>query len=128
MLLHLSKYYFAAFALAELLIFIFKGSVLPYSTFNVTYEVILIFLLSGVEWVRIFLGSKGNLTERTMPVVLSILLSVPSFVCVLYFLLWQTYVLRIEAILSGILLVLQGLQFIFAVFSVITFARMAPYG
>ena len=68
-------------------------------------------------------GQKGNLTERLLAVGLSLALSVPSLFGVLYLLVWQTYVLRIEVILAAIQIAFLGLQFIFGIISVVTFAR-----
>ena len=41
-------------------------------------------------------GKRGNLTERKVPVLISMLLGVACVICLLYFILWQTYVLRFE--------------------------------
>ena len=56
-------------------------------------------------------------------VVWSLLLSVVSVMGALYFLLWQTYVLRVEVILCAIQLAFIGLELVFGFISAITFAR-----
>lgn len=86
-------------------------------------EIFIIFLLAFFEGVRIFLGYKGNLAEHTLSLVLSLVLGIPVLFIDLFVLLWQTYVLRIEAILVGIALVLLGLEMIFSVASILTFQR-----
>jgi transmembrane protein 216 len=68
-------------------------------------------------------GRKGNLTEQIIGVVVSVVLSIPAIFASLFLLLWQTYVLRVEVILSGIQLAFIGLQLIFGIISIITFAR-----
>ena len=68
-------------------------------------------------------GQKGNLTERTIGVILSLLFTLPSLFGVLYLLLWQTYVLRAEVILIAIELAFMGFELIFGLVSVIVFAR-----
>ena len=68
-------------------------------------------------------GRKGNLTEQIVGVVISLLLSIPALFATLFLLLWQTYVLRVEVILSGIQIAFIGLQILFGVISIITFAR-----
>ncbi|XP_035227563.1 transmembrane protein 80-like isoform X3 [Stegodyphus dumicola] len=90
---------------------------------NFLSEVALLFFLFGVESVRNFLGQKGNLTERMLSVVLSLLLTVPVVAGVCYFLWWQTYVLMIDVILSVILLVFLSLQCLFSIFTLFTFKR-----
>ncbi|KAK7107595.1 transmembrane protein 216-like [Littorina saxatilis] len=126
-LLYLNSWYFALFFVCELLIFIFKGETLPFADGVLAAEIILVFLMAGVEILRIFFGKKGNLTEQIVGVVISVLLSIPALFGALFLLLWQTYVLRVEVILSGIQIAFIGLQLIFGVISIITFARAAPY-
>lgn len=113
--------------MCELLIFVFKGETLPFADGVLAAEIILVFLMAGVEALRIFFGQKGNLTEQIIGVVISVLLSVPALFGALFLLLWQTYVLRVEVILAGIQIGFIGLQFIFGIISIITFARAAPY-
>ena len=72
---------------------------------------------------NLFVGQKGNLTERMISVVLSIGLSIASVFGAVYMLIWQTYVLRIEAVLAAIQIAFIGLEFIFGIISVVTFAR-----
>lgn len=56
-------------------------------------------------------------------VIMSIVISIPSLLGTIYLLIWQTYVLRIDVILSAIQITFIGLEFVFAIVSVITFAR-----
>ena len=69
------------------------------------------------------LGMKGNLTERVVAVVLSLVITVPAVFGNLYLLIWQTYVLRVEVILNAIQLAFMGLEILFGIISCITFAR-----
>ena len=69
-------------------------------------------------------GRKGNLTERVIAVVVSLLLTIPSVFGAIYILIWQTYVLRAEVILVAIQLAFLALELIFAIVSIITFARL----
>ncbi|XP_014664689.1 PREDICTED: transmembrane protein 216-like [Priapulus caudatus] len=127
-LLYCNGWYSGAFVIAELLVFIYKGETLPYARGNLPAEIILLLLLGCLEGVRLFLGQKGNLTERGMAVGLSLVLSMATLVGFLYLTLWQTYVLRLEVILTGIGLAFIGLELIFGLISIISFARAAPYG
>ena len=56
-------------------------------------------------------------------VVLCIGLSIASVFGAVYMLIWQTYVLRVEAVLAAIQIVFIALEFIFGIISVVTFAR-----
>ncbi|XP_052087805.1 transmembrane protein 216-like [Mytilus californianus] len=126
-LLYLNGWYFGFFFICEILIFIFKGESLPYAENVLPAEVILVFLLAAIEALRIFFAQKGNLTERIVGVLVSILLSIPAVLGALYLILWQTYVLRVDVILASIQVVLIGLELIFGIISMITFARATPY-
>ncbi|XP_037525494.2 transmembrane protein 80 [Rhipicephalus sanguineus] len=78
-------------------------------------EVCLLAFLTVVESVRISLGKRGNLTERSPCLALSVVLTVPSVLGALYFLLWQTYVLRLDWVLAAGQVALQALQTLLAV-------------
>jgi len=123
--LFLNIYYAIIFCVAELLLYIYKGTLLPYPDMGATLgiEIFIIFLLAFFEGVRLFLGYKGNLAERTLSLALSLVLGIPVLFINLFILLWQTYVLRIEAILVGIALVLLGLEIIFSIAAIFTFKR-----
>ncbi|XP_068701595.1 transmembrane protein 216-like [Montipora capricornis] len=123
--LFLNIYYAIIFCIAELLLYVYKGVLLPYPDTGVTLgiEIFVILLLAFFEGVRLFLGYKGNLAERTLSLGLSLVLGIPVLFIDLFILLWQTYVLRIEAILVGIALVFLGLEMIFSIFAIFTFKR-----
>nr|KAF6439281.1 transmembrane protein 216 [Molossus molossus] len=68
----------------------------------------MLLLYLGIEVIRLFFGTKGNLCQRKMPLAISVALTFPSAVMASYYLLLQTYVLRLEAIMNGILLFFCG--------------------
>lgn len=126
-LLYLNSYYFGMFAIAEVGIGAFKVIHLPYPTGTFISELLILVLLCCTESSRIFMGRKGNLTEKTFPVLASIALCVPSVLGTIYFLIWQTYVLRLEVILCGIQLALQGLELGFSVLCLSKIYRAGTY-
>ncbi|XP_062918149.1 transmembrane protein 216-like isoform X2 [Mobula hypostoma] len=65
----------------------------------------MLFLYLGVEVIRIFFGSKGNLSQRKVPLTISLVLLGPSTIMAIYYMLLQTYVLRLEVTINAILLV-----------------------
>jgi len=73
----------------------------------------------------VFSGQQGNLTERVTASVISLLLIFAVFVGVLYLLLWQTYVLWLEAVLMFVEMAFLAFEIIFAFVTVATFARYA---
>ncbi|XP_060069668.1 transmembrane protein 216-like [Ylistrum balloti] len=126
-LLYLNGWYFGFFFICEILIFIFKGETLPYADNVLLAEVILLFVLAAIEALRIFFAQKGNLTEKIVGVIVSIMLSIPAILGALFLLLWQTYVLKVDVILAAIQLAFTGLELIMAIVSIINFARATPY-
>ena len=81
---------------------------LPYPERNWDAEFVMLWLLLGLTAFKGYFGFKGNLTERKGTMLMALLLTVISGGAVLFFLLWQTYVLRIDMVLNGILLSLEG--------------------
>ena len=55
---------------------------------------VLLVTLSLVEVCRMLSGWKGNLTESSGSVAISLLLLVPAVLCSVYILVFQSYVLR----------------------------------
>ncbi|GLV44045.1 uncharacterized protein CBL_12659 [Carabus blaptoides fortunei] len=115
------------FVVCELAVFIIKAINLTLPTGTLESELSILLFLFVIEAIRIFLGRKGNLTENNIPVIFSILLTIPSAIGVLYCLLWQTYVLRLEWILCTIELGLQAAELIFAIVSLLPFYKSTSY-
>ncbi|XP_026186379.1 transmembrane protein 216 [Mastacembelus armatus] len=126
-LFYLNSWYFAAFYLAEILMFIYKGISLPYPTDNLVLDLALLVLFLGLETLRIFYGWKGNLCERSLASCVSLFTLLPCAALAVYYLLLQTFVLRLELLLSGILLCFYSLEFLLGLLAVSTFSRSAVY-
>ncbi|XP_044219461.1 transmembrane protein 216 isoform X2 [Thunnus albacares] len=126
-LLYLNCWYFAAFYLAEILMFIYKGVLLPYPSDNLVLDVVLLVLFLGLETLRIFYGWKGNLCERSLASAVSLFILLPCAALAVYYLLLQTFVLRLEFLLSAVLLCFYGLEFLLGLVSVSAFSRSKVY-
>ncbi|KAG8436499.1 hypothetical protein GDO86_007556 [Hymenochirus boettgeri] len=126
-LFFLNGWYCASYFLIETLIFIYKGLILPYPTSNLILESFLLFIYLGIEVARLFLGCRGNQCEKKLPLVVSLSLSIPAALLAVYFLLLQTYVLRLETVLSCILLVFYGLEAVLSCTTLITLCREPSY-
>ncbi|XP_066587181.1 transmembrane protein 216-like [Prorops nasuta] len=127
-LMYLNSFYFGMFAVCELGMSAFKAANLPpppgdekNNTMKIEFG--LLFLLIATEGARIYLGRKGNLTERALPILIGIVLTVPSSLATLYFLFWQNYVLRLELILCSIQLVLLASELVISILCLITMYR-----
>lgn len=123
-LMYLNSFYFGMFAVCELSMGLFKVANMPSPGASQTLmEFALLFFLIITESGRIYLGRKGNLTERVLPILIGIVLTIPSSLATLYFLLWQSYVLRLEVILCSIQLVLLASEMIIAIMCLIAIYR-----
>lgn len=123
-LMYLNSFYFGMFAICELGMGFFKAANLPSPGSGTTMtEFALLMFLIATEAGRIYLGRRGNLTEKGLPFLLGIILMVPSALATLYFLLWQTYVLRLEIILCSIQLVLLVSELVISVMCLIAMYR-----
>lgn len=68
-------------------------------------------------------GSKGNLCQRKVLLSISLALTGPAAVMAVYYLLLQTYALRLEAILSAILLLFYAAEVLLGVLALFSFSR-----
>ncbi|XP_058908853.1 transmembrane protein 216-like [Kogia breviceps] len=130
-LFFLNGWYYATYFLLELFIFLYKaltsvlaGLLLPYPTANLVLDVAILFLYLGIEVIRLFVGTNGNLCQRKMPLGISVALTFPSTMMASYYLLLQTYMLRLEAIMNNILLFFCGSELLLEVLPLAAFSSM----
>ncbi|MGH0164772.1 UNVERIFIED_CONTAM: hypothetical protein FKN15_053301 [Acipenser sinensis] len=71
-------------------------------------------------------GVRGNLKEEEVSVGISLALTVGSMLLSVYFMVWQTYVLRADVIIGAVLLVIYSLEAILDVTAIAAFARGVP--
>jgi len=76
-LLYLNQWYLVFWLIIEALCFVFKGQTLPYASDVLGGEIALFIILFFVDLFRIYFGTKGNLTERNIGVLISIIVAVP---------------------------------------------------
>ncbi|XP_043827410.1 transmembrane protein 216 isoform X1 [Dromiciops gliroides] len=126
-LLFLNGWYSATYFLLELFVFMYKGLLLPYPRANLVLDLFMLFLYLGIEIIRLFFGTKGNLCQRMMPLGISLALTFPSAMMAVYYLTMQTYVLRLEVVMSTILLLFCILELLLEVITLTTFNSMDTY-
>ncbi|XP_043827411.1 transmembrane protein 216 isoform X2 [Dromiciops gliroides] len=105
----------------------YKGLLLPYPRANLVLDLFMLFLYLGIEIIRLFFGTKGNLCQRMMPLGISLALTFPSAMMAVYYLTMQTYVLRLEVVMSTILLLFCILELLLEVITLTTFNSMDTY-
>ena len=101
--LYFNGWYDAFYVILMLGLYIWKGTALPYPgplSGLLGLEIVLLFLLAAIEYARISLASRGNKTERSPSLILSVLLAFPSTYLFFYFFYQQVYVTRLDLIVS----------------------------
>lgn len=76
-----------------------------------------------VDWNAPFSGWKGNLCERSLMLIVSVGVLVPCTVLSVYYLLLQTFILRLEFIINAILLCFYALELVLALITIAVFSR-----
>ncbi|XP_010284448.1 PREDICTED: transmembrane protein 216-like, partial [Phaethon lepturus] len=112
-LLFLNGWYSATYFLLEAFIFVYKGPV--GDTPGAVGDTLLLTACPT--------GSKGNLCQRKLLLSISLALTIPAAVMAAYYLLLQTYALRLEAILNAILLLFYAVELLLGVLVLVSFAR-----
>lgn len=72
---------------------------------------------------RVSPGMKGNLKEAEGYVVANLAMTGATVLLSVYFLAWQSYVLRADVIINGVLLVVYGMGAVLAFITVARFTR-----
>ncbi|XP_054432755.1 transmembrane protein 80 [Pteronotus mesoamericanus] len=121
MLMCLSGTCSALYFLATLLMIAYKSQAFSYPQERLALDLALLSLMGALEAPRLYLGTKGNLTEAEGPLAASLVLTVASALLSVYFLLWQTLVLWADAVLSATLLAVHGLEAVLQVVAVAAF-------
>ena len=124
---YLGDYYFFAFFFLESLIFVYKGLNFTYG-FGILASDVCIFLLFAVcELSRSFLSKKGNLAERIGTLATAIVMLVATCLGLVYLMLWQTYVIRIEFLLCSVQQAIYALQLLLTIVAIVIFALAPAY-
>ena len=87
-------------------------------------ELTALLLLQSTQFLRIFVGSKGNKLEKSAVIFWFMILFIFTMAGNAYFTMLQTYVLLIEQLVGLLSLVLSFVEFIFALFAMLTFKAL----
>ncbi|KAJ2941484.1 hypothetical protein O0L34_g14531 [Tuta absoluta] len=126
-LMYLNSFYLGMFVVCEVAMGILKAINVSYPENALLTEGGIFLALCLVEVIRIFLGRKGNLVSKKIPVFFSVVLTIPSAVGVCYFLIYQTYILRLEYIWCAVMLMFHALEFGFALLFMFTVCKQQQY-
>ncbi|NWW42910.1 TMM80 protein, partial [Pedionomus torquatus] len=120
-LLYINGIYYIFYFLATLTMIVYKSEVFSYPDNFLAPDLALLLIMAVLEVLRLYLGSKGNLTEEEAPLGLSLALTVGSVTLSVYFLVWQTYVLRADVVMNAVLLFTYGLESLLKVLAIAAF-------
>ena len=123
MFLYFDRTYSVLFFLFELILYIYKGTELPFPPGCLAPEIIGIFFFLILQIIRLHLATIGNKTEISMYLMYSIFLSVPVIVIYVYYLRYQVYSLAFDVSLASIGLVFLGIEVIVSVIALITIRK-----
>lgn len=112
--MYLNSFYFGMYALFEIGVGVLKAIGLNYNTQELTREGCILLALCIVETIRIVLGRKSSLSDRGWQATVSVILTLPSLALVIYLCIFQIYVLKLELILSALMIALQGAELVYA--------------
>jgi len=126
-LMYLNSFYFGMFATCEIGMGTLKFVNLDYKQDELIRETIVLLGLCLLESIRIHLGRKGSLSDHGYQVWLSVILTVPNTLGVIYLLFFQTFVLKLEYILCALMLLLQLTELVFAVLFLFTLCKQPTY-
>ncbi|KAH1172261.1 hypothetical protein KIL84_007879 [Mauremys mutica] len=120
-LFYLNGFYYIFYFLATLLMIIYKSQVFSYPDNYLALDLALLFIMAILEAIRLYLGTKGNLTEEEVPLGVSLVITVGSIMLSVYFLVWETYVLKADVIINAILLFTYGLEGLLQIIAIAAF-------
>ncbi|XP_058013109.1 transmembrane protein 80 [Ahaetulla prasina] len=120
-LFFLDGIYYIFYFLAALLMIIYKSQIFTYPYNLLTLDLVLLFFMALLEAIRLYFGTKGNLREEEAPLGISLGITVGSVFLSVYFLVWQTYILRADVIINVVLLVAYGLEGILQIVAIAAF-------
>ncbi|XRB10264.1 transmembrane protein [Pseudoscourfieldia marina] len=119
--LYFGAWFDVIYCVLTFLIFLYKGTQLPYPGDAYSTELAYLFLFALGEPMRLFLTSKGNKTERSTPLLFGLGLTAPVFALHFYYCFGQTFVLRIDRFLSGFQLAFAAGQSLTGLLALLSF-------
>ncbi|KAG7255937.1 hypothetical protein CRUP_003708 [Coryphaenoides rupestris] len=117
LLLYLSGVLFVFYFLCTLSMIVYKSHVLSYPEESLACDLGLLLLMAALEALRV----TGNLKEVEGYVVVNLVLTGATMLLAVYFLAWQSYVLRADLIINAVLLTSYSLAGVLAFVTVARF-------
>ncbi|KAM4733961.1 transmembrane protein 80-like [Anableps anableps] len=124
LLLNLTSVYFVFYFLFTLSLIIKKSLELPYPSDALVCDMGLLLLLAALQFLHFYCGAKGNLTESESYIFGNLIVTATTILLAVYFLVWQTYVMRADVIISSVLVAVYGADGLLALSTLARFASV----
>ncbi|XP_023199997.1 transmembrane protein 80-like isoform X1 [Xiphophorus maculatus] len=124
LLLNLTSIYFVFYFLFTLSLLIKKSLELPYPSDALISDVGLLLLFAALEFLHFYWGVRGNLTESDSYMFGNLIMTVTTILLAVYFLVWQTYVMRADVVISSVLITVYGADGVLALSTLAKFRRL----
>ncbi|NXJ07062.1 TMM80 protein, partial [Odontophorus gujanensis] len=118
LLFYINQFYYIFYFVVTLTMIVYKSHVFSYPDQFLALDLTLLCIMATLEVLRLYLGSRGNLAEDEGPLGLSLAIMIGSIVLSVYFLVWQTYVLKVDVIINSVLLLMYGLESVLQVLTI----------
>lgn len=119
-ILFFNQYFFLLYYIIEIIVCILKTYKLPYPIRTAAVEWFIVALLYPVQRSRMALGSKGNLTDKAPPIVVSSILNISTILGTLHLIRWQTYVIYLEIVIGYIELTFESISLVLGFIHLLT--------
>ncbi len=113
-LMEFHQVYSILYFVIEELIFVYKCYYFDYRSYAAGFEITALIFYLFIEFGRFYFGSLGNRAEASLFILFCVIFSLGALLTYLYYLLCQTYVIKLEVIMNSVGLVLWGFEVAFA--------------
>lgn len=121
--LYFHSYLLWVYYISATITFIFKDVKFPFPRSILGWECSALIFLFAIDVSRLVLASKGNKTRQRSPLAVSLVLSLPVILGNVFFLEWQTYILRLDQIFNIFSLAFVSIEFVLGVWTFLTLAK-----
>ncbi len=121
--IYFERIYAVIFFFFEIIMYIFKANVLVYPPGILGAEIVGIFFILILQYVKLGNANTANKTEIRPYHVYTILFSIPVLLGYVFYLYFQTYVLTFDLILCAFGIFFAGLELIMSFITLITLIK-----
>ena len=120
MLIYFERIYAVVFFFFEIILYIFKSMFLVYPPGNIATEIVGLFFMVLLQYVKLNNANTANKTELKAYHFYTLLYLIPVAGCYLFYFYFQIYCLTFDVILSCIGFFFTGLELIFSFVEICT--------